>query len=252
MGTNNNARKKIYNIWHKEVYQIDVDKNMADFFVLHATVMKCLRIAQNTKGTLVDIACGKGLFLKVLRDKNKQLALFGTDIASYAISSAEKIVDATFSVDDAEKLSLKSDYFDYVTCLGGVEYFDNPTQGVREIARILKKDGLALIFVPNLMFLGYIWLALRSGAMPTHGGLTKDGKKIYDYSMEKFYTYQGWAETIRNGGLDIISSHRYDYVGSTRYASRFMIILYNSFLHKFIPFHLAYSFIFVCKRHSLK
>ena len=129
-----------------------------------------------------------------------------------------------------------------------MEYFENPANGIQEIARVLKKDGTAIIFVPNLMFIGYIWLALRNGAMPTHGGTNKDGEKIYDYTMEKFYTYQGWLDTIRNGGIDVIGSYRYDYIGSTKYASKLLIALYNAIFYRFVPFYLAYSYFFVCKK----
>lgn len=242
-------KQKIYDIWHKQAYQLDLKKDVENFSYLHSQIFKYLHITDKTQGRLLDIACGKGLLLKAVREINTQMSLFGTDISNYAVKSAKKIVkDAQFNVGDGENISFKSNHFDYITCLGGLEYYDNPIAGVEEMRRLLEDNGVAIIFVPNLMFIGYVWLALRYGSMPTHGGLDTEGKEIYDYSLEKFYTHQGWLDAIMKGGLKIISSYRFDYIGSTRHVNPLLLKMYNSFFYKIVPFNLAYSFVFICKK----
>ncbi len=249
MNKNSQKRQHVYDSWHKEVYQLNLNDDIKNFSFLHDTVFKYLHITDNTKGKLLDIACGKGLFLKSVSEINSRLQLFGSDISRYAVEKAIKIVKrAKFTVDDAESISLDDNQFDYITCLGGVEYFNNPTAGIKEIKRLLTPQGTAIIFVPNLMFIGYIWLAFWNGSMPSHGGSSAEGKKIYDYSLEKFYTYQGWVDVIEKGKLRVVSSYRFDYIGGTKYASPAVLKLYNLFLHKFVPFYLAYSFVFICKK----
>lgn len=251
MDKSKKTRQAIYDRWHKTVYQLDIIESMKGFAFLHKTAMQFLGIRAKTEGKLLDVACGKGLLIKAIREKNTNLLLCGSDISAYAIAVARKVVpSATFSVDDGEDLSFKGNQFDYVSCLGGLEYYSNPVKGAAEIARVLKKDGTALIFVPNLMFAGYIWLAFRNGLMPTHGGTGKNGEQVYDYNQEKFYTYQGWKNILEKGGLRIEATSIYSYLGSTRFAPRFLLSLYNILLHKLIPFHLSYSFIFVCKKNT--
>lgn len=251
MDKSKKTRQAIYDRWHKTVYQLDIAKSMKGFEFLHRTAMRSLDIGDKTKGKILDVACGKGLLLKAIAEKNSNLRLYGSDISSYAISVAKKnVVGAGFSVDDGEKLSLKSNYFDYVSCLGGLEYYQSPVNGASEIARVLKKDGTAVIFVPNLMFVGYVWLAFINGSMPTHGGTGKSGEQVYDYNQEKFYTYQGWRSILEKGGLKVISTSIYSYLGNTRFAHPLVLKLYNLFLYRLIPFHLGYSFIFICKKNA--
>lgn len=241
-------RQKIYDKWHQSLYQIDIESSIKKFELIYRTAMKYLGIDSNSQGKLLDVACGKGLLLKILKEKNKSLDLYGSDISSYAISVAKKIVKVKFSVDDGEKLSWRSSQFDYVTSLGGIEYYDNTLKGIKEITRVLKKGGRAVIFVPNLMFIGYIWLAWRYGLMPTHGGTNEKGEKFYDYTDEKFFTYQGWKELLKAGGLKIVSINTYPHIGATKFTNQFFLFLYNTIFYKLIPINLAYSFVFVCKK----
>lgn len=249
MDKSKKARQAIYDRWHKTVYQLDIEESMKSFSYLHKMAIGFLKISDKTRGKLLDVACGKGLLLKEIKKINSHIQLYGSDISGYAINSARKIVPgAKFSIDDGEKLNLKSDQFDYVSCLGGLEYYHNSINGASEISRVLKKDGTAVIFVPNLMFAGYVWLALRYGSMPTHGGIGKNGEQIYDYNYEKFYTYQGWRKILEKGGLRIKTASVYSYIGSTRFASPLLLRIYNAFLYRIIPFNLGYSFIFVCTK----
>ncbi|MBI2031246.1 MAG: class I SAM-dependent methyltransferase [Candidatus Levybacteria bacterium] len=249
MRKRNRTKQELYDRWHKEVYQLDIEKSIKDFSFSNRNVMQALGITSKTRGRLLDVACGKGLLIKQINEKNNYLELYGSDISRYAITNAKKIVpNATFSVDDGEALSFTSSQFDFVSCLGGLEYYQNPVKGAREIARVLKNNGRAVIFVPNLMFVGYVWLALRRGLMPTHGGTTNSGENIYDYNNEKFYTYQGWREVLAKGGLEIESASVYNHLGGTRFAHPLIIKLYNVFFNKFVPFNLSYCFIFVCRK----
>jgi len=246
------SRKKqeIYNRWHKEIYQLDVQRDYSRFAHINKTIVKYLEITKNSKGKLLDVPCGKGLTLKAVSEINNKLKLYGSDISDYAVSVAKKLVKAKFSVDNAEQLSFKSNQFDFVVCAGGLEYYNSPTKGAREIARVLKKNGRAIIFVPNLMFLGYIWLALRCGLMPTHGGSDRKGKKVYDYNDEKFFTFRGWTDVLKGGGLKIIKSEVYSRIGGTKFANEAVLWLYNKIFYRFIPFNLSYSFIFICKKND--
>lgn len=242
-------RKKIYDLWHKEVYQTDTQESAKRAKRLHNEIIKHLEIHPSTKGSLLDIACGKGLFLSALEKYNNNLVLYGNDISQYALDQARKIVHATFNAADGEHLPYQDNFFDFCTCIGGLEYYQDTLKGVKEIARVLKRNGIAVIFVPNLMFLGYIWLTFRNGFMPTHGG-TYNNKTYYDYNDERFYTYKGWADILKNGGLQIISSSSFNFIGRNAFINPFLLKIFNLFFSKFIPFNLSYSFIIVCKKNK--
>ncbi len=69
-----------------------------------------------------------------------------------------------------KSLPFDDESFDLVTCLGSLEHFPDPAASAKEMKRVLKPGGEALIFVPNLFFLGHIWFGLRHGTQPTEGG----------------------------------------------------------------------------------
>jgi SAM-dependent methyltransferase len=53
----------------------------------------------------------------------------------------------------AEKLPFADESFDLVTALDVVEHLDDDVAGLKEMNRVLKKDGKTLIFVPAFMWL---------------------------------------------------------------------------------------------------
>lgn len=249
MELNSKERQKIYDRWHKELYQVNVEESIGRLRKLHDKAIKYLSLDKFSRLRILDLACGKGLFLKELRAYSSKLELYGIDISKVAVDQAKKIVDCNLQQSDAESLPFKDNFFDRIICLGGLEYFQDPVKGASEASRVLNKDGIAVFFVPNLMFLGYIWLALRSGIMPTHGGSDSSGKKVYyDYNNEKFFTHKGWVDILEKGKLSAIRSYTYTHIGNTRFANPFLLWFYNKILYKIIPFNLSYSFAFVCKK----
>jgi len=248
MELNSKERQKIYDRWHKDLGEIKND-SLGMLRSLHKKALKHLDLNKDSKLKLLDLACGKGLFLKELELSNYKLDLYGVDISKVAIDKAKNIVNANLQQADGENLPFENNSFDRIICLGGLEYFQDPVRGASEASRVLKKDGIAVFFVPNLMFLGYIWLAFKFGIMPTHGGSDNSGKKVYyDYNNEKFFTRKGWVDILQKGNLSVIGSYTYTNIELTKFANPLILWFYNKFLYRIIPFNLSYSFVFVCKK----
>ena len=51
---------------------------------------------------------------------------------------------------DAHNLQFEDDYFDVVYCLDVVEHCENPYRVLSEIKRVLKRDGILYLSVPNI------------------------------------------------------------------------------------------------------
>ncbi|MFH1855863.1 MAG: class I SAM-dependent methyltransferase [Candidatus Omnitrophota bacterium] len=199
-------------------------------------IIRCLYPLED--GLFLDVCCGNGTFLSFL-EQNTRLSLYGVDISGFAIESAgSRLQRAKVCVGDAQDINcFENNYFDYVTCLGSIEHLPNPSKGIKEISRVLKTNGKALIIVPNLFFLGHIYMAFKYGVYPSEGQ--------QEFS-EMFSTVEGWKELLTEGGLEIIRVYKYNEIGATKKVGRPAIVLWNIF-KAFIPISLSYSFIFICK-----
>lgn len=100
------------------------------------------------KKTILDVGCGEGTLLEILRKQNNEV--FGVDASQNGINKCQPKKLTCYLLDlNHHYLPFKDDYFDVVTCLETMEHLENPYHCLREIKRVLKKEGLFLISIPN-------------------------------------------------------------------------------------------------------
>jgi SAM-dependent methyltransferase len=186
---------------------------------------------------LLDVACGSGLFLAFAAGRGMDVT--GVDISTVAAERARRLVpEAEVEVAPGEALPFADETFDVVTCLGSLEHFPDPLAGVRELRRVLRPTGTALVFVPNLVFVGHLYFALRYGTQPTEGGQA---------FSETFRTSGGWAELFEQGGLRVRAFHPWNYIYASERVSPRTKEIWNR-VARFVPRHGAYAFAFVCSK----
>lgn len=101
---------------------------------------------------VLDIGCGSGMISAYFCDK--RASVFGIDISENMIQQADDFVrsrnqKATFNIGDATRLQFPDNYFDLISCISVIEWLDNDAGAILEIKRVLKKDGFAIVSVPN-------------------------------------------------------------------------------------------------------
>jgi len=233
---------KKYDQWHTKVYQTGyLEKTDSRDVVFYNFILDLLGVKDNQKckKKILDVACGKGLFLR--EALKRSLEIYGIDISKVAIKKAKQFIKGNFCSGNAENLSYKDNSFDYVTCLGSLEHFTHPDIGVKEIAMVLKNDGKAIIYVPNLMFVGHIYMAWRCGIMPT------EGKQSFS---EVFYTYRGWKELLEENGLRVVDCQKYNRIYATKKVNKIFVFIWEYLFRFFIPINLSYCFLFLCKKND--
>lgn len=100
---------------------------------------------------VLDVGCGTGLFLKPLIIAGCT-HLYGVDGAQEFIDRAIRrgYKEVSVVVDlNTSPLPGANERFDLVVCKDVFEHLINPEHTLSEIARVLKKDGLLLLHVPN-------------------------------------------------------------------------------------------------------
>jgi SAM-dependent methyltransferase len=121
---------------------------------------------------------------------------YGVDIALDIVRDATTALAhhrPGFVVSDVRALPFHSEAFDLVYSMGTIEHFADSDVAVREIFRVLKPGGTAIIGVPNKLdpFLRPLLVH----------GLNKLG--AYPYGMEKSFTAPGLRRLVESTGLRV-------------------------------------------------
>jgi demethylmenaquinone methyltransferase/2-methoxy-6-polyprenyl-1,4-benzoquinol methylase len=104
------------------------------------------------KDKILDIGTGTGVLIPYILEYEKNVEIFAIDIAEKMI---EKLKRKNFSknvkvfVMDICKTSFKKDFFDKVIANACFPHFDNKEMALKEIYRILKRDGIFVISHPT-------------------------------------------------------------------------------------------------------
>jgi ubiquinone/menaquinone biosynthesis C-methylase UbiE len=96
---------------------------------------------------ILDIGCGTGDSLVLLNKLNKNLHLYGLDISEKMLKRADKKLKekAILKLGDVEKLPFKDNLFDYVITTEAFHHFPNPDLALKDIFRVLKKNGKLIL-----------------------------------------------------------------------------------------------------------
>jgi 2-polyprenyl-3-methyl-5-hydroxy-6-metoxy-1,4-benzoquinol methylase len=102
--------------------------------------------------TVLDVGCGLGNDLS--RFVRGGSIVTGIDLSPRAIelarmNFAQRGLPGRFEVMDGEALGLPDESFDVVYCHTVLHFTPDPDQMVREIHRVLKRDGIAIIMIAN-------------------------------------------------------------------------------------------------------
>ncbi|HVG30796.1 MAG TPA: class I SAM-dependent methyltransferase [Pyrinomonadaceae bacterium] len=115
-----------------------------------ARVVEELHLPAGERPRFLDVGCGTGANLEMLARFG---AAEGVDVSEDALAFCRARGLSNVRRGAAESLPYADGEFDVVTALDVVEHLDDDLAGLREMRRVLKRDGRALLFVPAFMWL---------------------------------------------------------------------------------------------------
>jgi ubiquinone/menaquinone biosynthesis C-methylase UbiE len=150
-------------------YYQSIKKNMGQCFWHKRRFEEVKKLTEPVEGLILDIGSADGVFTKVILDKTKAKKIIGIDVLKNSVDWANKHWQRNkrmkFKVGDAHKLEFKARSFDAVFALEVLEHVYDPDQVLREVKRVLKKNGYALFLVPtdSLLFrlIWFLWTKMR-------------------------------------------------------------------------------------------
>lgn len=179
--------------WHKS------KRDLVSFF---------LRInLLNKKTKILDVGCGTGKNLEAFSRYGK---VSGIDNSPDAIAFCKKRGFKDVTLGSIEKMPYKKDHFGAITALDVLEHVDD-SKALKEINRVLKKDGVLIITVP-----AFQWLWSRWDEVLFH---------------KRRYTEKTLSKVLRNNGFKIIKiSYIYSFLVIPALVIRsFKKIFYNDY-----------------------
>ena len=116
---------------------------------------KLLELADIKKGDrIIDIACGTGLVSFPAAEQTADRGfVMANDISDKmvetgtAIAKERKLSNISFQRMDAEELDVEDNSFDIALCALGLMYFPDPLKAIKEMYRLLKPGGHAVVAV---------------------------------------------------------------------------------------------------------
>jgi len=102
------------------------------------------------KETLLDLACGPGIYTRPLARKLDQGRVVGLDLSRSMLQFArdrakeQGLRNIVFVRGNAMALPFSDDEFDVVNCCGAIHLFPDVPRAFREVGRVLKPGGIFL------------------------------------------------------------------------------------------------------------
>ena len=118
--------------------------------ILARFVEQICRKVTDRRPRILDVGCGTGANLLML---SKYGDAEGVDVSEDALSFCRARGLDKVKLGAGEELPYEDGTFDLVTAFDVVEHMDDDLAGLKEMRRVLRPGGRALLFVPTFMFL---------------------------------------------------------------------------------------------------
>lgn len=120
-----------------------------------STVLRCI----DSGNLILDLGSGSGVVSQLASRENDVVSC---DISLKCIKNCLKLSPLSGGVvGDGLKLPFKNESFDAVLCIELIEHLIDPNQCIKEIYRILKREGILIISTPNFLsmwpIIEYMW-----------------------------------------------------------------------------------------------
>ena len=163
---------------------------------------------------ILDIATGTGDLAILLARKLDPLSVTGVDLSEGMVEIGRRKVSAagldevvTLGIGDCLQLPFPDESFDCITCAYGVRNFQDLAAGYREMHRVLRPGGMAVILelsTPRSALVKPLYNLYTRYLIPTVGRLVSKDVRAYSYLPESIAAVpqgSGMTAIMTNAGF---------------------------------------------------
>lgn len=159
-------KKDLKKIWQQvpaDYYEQGVKNNLLQRY-WHITKVKTFKKLLGTKKPkkILDVGCASGYMTNEISKIMPQATLTGVDVYSKSLAFGKKVYpQIKFIKADAHQLPFVTSSFDLVICYEVIEHVVNPNIVLKELKRVVKKNGQVIVAMDsgNWLFriIWFIW-----------------------------------------------------------------------------------------------
>lgn len=147
---------------------------------------------------VLEVGAGYGATLSYLKKQEIAGEVVGIDIPSNKGTSPFNNID-TFIYEDIEKIGLEqyNNYFDCIILADVLEHLVNPSEVLKKMTSLLKKEGQVLISIPNFRHKNALYKVFFKG------DFSYQESGLFDYTHLRFFCKKNIKELITTSGYTI-------------------------------------------------
>lgn len=172
-------------------------------------VLECLDRFGLRGGALLDVGCGPAVFTPMLGSRGFEI--WGVDASPGVVALAREVMAGTpygdrahFSLGDVEHLDFRDGTFDAALAVGLFEYLPGDAVALRELHRVLKPGGIAIVTLQNRCSYYTVvrWLVrpLRP-LLRALLGRRLPGRQLCGHHWSRSHTAKGFVAAARRSGF---------------------------------------------------
>lgn len=221
----NEFKKKVQNYWNKAScgtefinktkYSREYFDTIEEFrYKIEPEIFSFAQFSRFRNKKILEVGVGAGTdFIQWVRSGCKS---YGIDLTKEAINNIqnrlilENLKAEYLSIQDAENLEFKDDFFDLTYSWGVIHHSQNPFKALKEIIRVTKPGGRIKLMIYNRhsLFAFYRWIL----EAPFKGKPFRSIKDVLFYNQESYgtkaYTKKEFLRNIKNFPVELINIDR--------------------------------------------
>ena len=159
------VKKRDFFEYEKTLFGRKEELKVSPFYPGYFHLTNALSALKKISGKILDVGCGRGEVSKAIKKYRPDLEVWAIDIGRAALEQAKKEPSGVnFTYGSAYKIPFPNDTFDAVLTFDVIEHLGDPSLGLSEIKRVLKKKGVLVLSCPtegNITTLhGFLWRIL--------------------------------------------------------------------------------------------